>query len=317
MARLKPIAIDLKFGLIVSVIILLLAGIETYSKIEEFKKKIFPDGIKLSWDLVFLITSIVIVATWFIMNNFWQKEYNAHKITKDDRDNLIDDLKRADNARLTDVVTGIPNSISLATDINKYFSKIGSDKHYQFIFIDLKDFRKINKEFGFLKTNDLLRTIAQSIYKRMRRNEDMYKYYDDEERRTYKQEGFYRIYPGGDEFAFIIEGDQADALGFANRLTVQFGDISKKTIEILGRSVPLSFHCSVTEMAPDDTYEVIFKRAQSSYNIAKEGKSDFTICWHPIDREEEIVRTNDRKKNDYSNARKIFEVLTMQDKHLD
>ena len=33
-----------------------------------------------------------------------------------------------------------------------------------------------------------------------------------------KKEKFYRLHTGGDEFVFIVEGLQSDAIGFANRL---------------------------------------------------------------------------------------------------
>ena len=123
----------------------------------------------------------------------------------------------------------------------------------QFILIDLKDFRKINRKFGFTKTNNLLRLICQTIYKKMRRNEDMYKYFNGEDKKK-ADESFYRIYPGGDEFAFIIEGDQAEALGFANRLIDQFAALSKKTIEVLGEEIKLSFHCALIEMDSRDSF---------------------------------------------------------------
>ncbi len=315
MARIKPVKIDLKFGFIVGVIIFLLAIMETFSKIKEFKEKIFPEGIKLDWGLFFTILAIVVLITWFIMNSLWRQEYIEHGVTKKDRENLIEELKLSNNARLTDVITGVPNSLSMERDIEKYFSKLSSKRH-QFIFIDLKNFKSLNKNFGFLKTNDLLRTIAQTIYTSMRRNEDMYKYFSDEEPRTYSQEGFYRVYPGGDEFVFIIAGDQADALGFVNRLVRQFEDLSKKTVDILGTDVKLSFYCSITEMDPNDTYRDIFKRAQDSYNVAKQGNAPFTICWHPTNKEIELSK-NDKKKGEYLRTRELFEVLTLQDKFLD
>jgi GGDEF domain-containing protein len=138
----------------------------------------------------------------------------------------------------------------------------------------------------------------------------MYKYsiYEKDEK-----ENFYRVYPGGDEFAFIIEGDQADAIGFSNRLVGQFQDISKKTVQILGENLNLSFHCAIVEIDPRDSFNDIFRKAEDCYRIAKEGKSDFTICWHP-NTLELILSKDTKKKADYERARNIFEVMTIVDK---
>ncbi|WP_336513813.1 GGDEF domain-containing protein [Pollutibacter soli] len=208
------------------------------------------------------------------------------------------------------MITGIPNSRSLEKDINDFFSANRSAKKMQFIFIDLKDFRKVNSRFGFNKTNDLLRAIAQTIYKRMRRNEDMYKYSIGDK---IQSENFYRVYPGGDEFVFIIEGDQADALGFTNRLVYQFQELSKKTVQILGEHVYLSFHCAVVELDPRDSFTDIFRKAEDCYRIAKEGGEAFTICWHP-NTIEFLLSKDPKKKAEYDRTRSIFEVMTIIDK---
>lgn len=186
----------------------------------------------------------------------------------------------------------------------------------QFILIDLKDFRKVNKKYGFNKTNDLLRNIAQTIYKKMRRNEDMYKYPISDNSKSNEKESIYRVYPGGDEFVFIIEGDQADGIGFTNRLVSQFEEISKKTELILGEHNKLSFHCAIVEMDKRDTFEDIFKKAEDCYRIAKEGTSDFTICWHPISIEA-LLSKDQKKKADYERARSLFEIRTVVDKKFD
>lgn len=314
MAKLKPIAIDLKFGLIIGLVILATAIVGMFSKWKDFYELFIPNGVFLNWRFVFLLLFLAMLIVWFIMNYFWQKEYNQNEITKKDRDNLIDLLRISENERLTDVITGIPNSRSLEKDIDEYFSLNRFGKKMQFIFIDLKDFRKINKKYGFNKTNDLLRSIAQTIYKRMRRNEEMYKYSIGKTVNDKERENFYRVYPGGDEFAFVIEGDQADAIGFSNRLVGQFEEISKKTQLILGEQVNLAFHCAVVEMDPRDSFKDIFKKAEDCYRISKEGKSDFTICWHPNSIERILSKDSKKKADDYDRARKIFEVMTILDK---
>lgn len=316
MTRPKPISIEFKFGLIIGLIIIVTAIIGTFAKWKEFYDLFTPDGILLNWRFVFIIVVLVALIVWFIMNYLWQKEYNQHEITKKDRDNYRDALKISENERLTDVITGIPNSRSLEKDIDEFFSLVKPNRKMQFIFIDLKDFRKVNNKFGFNKTNDLLRTIAQTIYKRMRRNEDMYKYSTGVSSNKAEKENFYRVYPGGDEFVFIIEGDQADAIGFTNRLVSQFEELSKKTIQILGENLDLSFHCAIVEMDARDSFNDIFKKAEDCYRIAKEGDSKFTLCWHP-NKIEAIISRDSKKKSDYDRARQLFQIMTIVDKDYD
>ena len=313
MATPKPIGIELKFGLIIGLIILVTAITGTIAKWQEFYDLFAPNGNLLNWRFVFIILVLAILTVWFVMNYFWQKEYNQHELTKKDRDNFKDALKISENERLTDVITCIPNSRSLETDIDEFFSVLKPNIKMQFIFIDLKDFRKVNNKFGFNKTNDLLRTIAQTIYKRMRRNEDMYKFSIGASSNKDEKENFYRVYPGGDEFVFIVEGDQADAIGFTNRLVGQFEDLSKKTMQILGEHLDLSFHCAIVEMDVRDSFKDIFRKAEECYRIAKEGNARFTLCWHPISIEA-VLSKDSKKKSDYERARQLFQVLTIVDK---
>jgi GGDEF domain-containing protein len=308
MLKPKPIIIELKFGLIIGCIILISGVIGTITKWKEFYKLIAPTGNLLNWRFVIILLVFSIIIVWYIMNYLWSKEFAQHEITKKERDNLSEALKNSENERLTDVITGIPNNKSLEKDI-QHISLGEFESKRQFILIDLKDFRSINNKYGFIKTNNLLRGIAQNIYKGMRRNEGMYKYADENEVTQFSK--FYRIYPGGDEFAFLINGDQADAIGFANRLVFQFEKISKElTNKILGNYIEISFHCAIVEIDQRDSFTDIFKKANDCYRIAKEGKADFTVCWHPITYEK-TLSIDSKKMAEYDRARQLFEVMTI------
>ncbi len=272
---------------------------------------IVPDGNFLNWRFVITICFVFGLIIWFIMNHFWRKEFEKNQTLKFEKENYIDLLKISENERLTDIVTGVPSLQSLKNDIENYFNSKNISWELQFILIDLKDFRKINNKYGFLKTNELLRVLAQSIYKKMRRNEDMYKYPVDWNKQS--GEHFYRLHTGGDEFAFIIEGNQAEALGFVNRLVKNhFKNISGLTESILGKSIKLSFHCAVLEMDTRDDINDILRKASECYLIAKEGKKDFNICWHPNNLENNFKE--DWAKNIYKETRELFDVLTIENK---
>ncbi|MNF04693.1 hypothetical protein D3C80_2042700 [compost metagenome] len=63
-------------------------------------------------------------------------------------------------------------------------------------------------------------------------------------------------------------------------------------------------------MDPRDTYNDILKKVEDCYQIAKEGKSDFNICWHPINKESMLSRDS-LKGGIYKKSRELFEVLTL------
>jgi diguanylate cyclase (GGDEF)-like protein len=288
----KPVDIG-RFGAI-RVFVLLTAIITAFFEWKQFYDFFVPNGTVLNWRFVILIMFIPAFIVFLLLEYFWYREYTEHEITKKDRDNLKEALGISEERRLTDVITGVPNSESLKEDIKKKLYK--NDKEKQCIYIDLKDFSEINDQFGANRTNDLLRTIAQIIYKRMRRDEKMY-----------------RVYPGGDEFIFIIYGDQADALGFSNRLCLIFKEISTITPKILDQKRELSFYCGITEMHINDSYKSLYTRAESVYKIAKEGTSDFAICWDP-NNIEITFSENKKKLSEYETAHKRFQVMTLVDK---
>lgn len=309
----KPINIKYNYGLVIALIILVFALLAFFEKGVKFYELIAPDQNILNWRFVIILIIISSTITWFIMNHFWKKEFEKHQKTKFELDNYHELLKISENERLTDIITGVPNFQSLEKDIENHFNK-KTKKKLQFILIDLKGFKKINDEFGFLKTNELLRTIAQTIYKKMRRNEDMYKY--PVNLKNEKKEYFYRLHTGGDEFVFIIQGTQTDALGFANRLVKNdFNRLSSLTKQILGKEKKLSFHCAIVEMDRRDKVEDILRKSDECYVLAKESKEDFSICWHPITIEEKI--TNKRELSIYEETKELFDVMTIKEQNYD
>ena len=308
----KPIDVKNKHGYLIAFVIILFAIIGFFDKGIKFYDILVPNNNLLNWRFVVFIVFICSMIVWFIMNYLWKKEYEKHQQTRFERDNFAEQLKISENERLTDIITGVPNLRSLKIDIENHFSKRKIDKKLQFILIDLKGFKKINDRYGFLKTNELLRVIAQTIYQKMRRNEDMYKYPMDIGQ--FDKEHFYRLHTGGDEFVFIIEGNQVDALGFVNRLVKNdFKQLSNLTEKILGDSIKLSFHCSVVEMDIRDKIEDILGKSDTCYSLAKEGTGDFTICWHPINIEKDLNKP--WELNIYKETRELFDVLTIEDKN--
>ena len=156
--RIQPVVLDQKFN-IAGFIVFLGALTGSILKWKDFSEFFYKGSSLLNWHFFALCIFCSVFAIWFVLNNLWKQEYDAHDLTKKDRDNLMEELRISENERLTDVITGVPNSRSLEKDIEEYFLAKKSSK-LQFILIDLKNFRQINKKYGYSKTNNLLRLIA-------------------------------------------------------------------------------------------------------------------------------------------------------------
>lgn len=311
MARPKPVAIELKSGIIIGFVILATTIIGTFSQWKEFYDLFAPNGVLLNWRFVFLLIFLSVLIVWFTMNYFWQEEQRLNADLELKVENLKDLLKRSELEHLTDPITGVPNVSSLEQDFDAYLS-YENKTQIQFVFIDLKGFRMINKEFLSQKTNKLIRYIAQSIYLSMRRNESMFKFPATEGKFKINKKGFYRIFPGGDEFVFVIEGDQSEALGFINRLADKFTkEYTKNTKDILGEERPLSFYCAIVQIDPrDKNFQNLFDRAEICYRTVWNGaSSNFAITWYPDSVENLLSKQSDKKAEIYKSARQIFEVV--------
>lgn len=331
MARIKPIAVELKFGLIIGLIILVTAIIGVLSKWNDFYKLFTPGGVLLNWRFVLFLVVLAALIVWFIMNYFWQKEHELNSKLELNKQKTIDEyeikiqnineehdlkiknlkelLKSSELEYLSDPITGIPNVRRLEKDFEKFFLT-DIKPLLQFVFIDLKNFGDINKTFLSLKTNKLIRYIAQDIYMGMRRNENMFKFPTTEARQTNAEGGFYRVFPGGDEFVFIIEGDQSEGLGFINRLCDKFKKFTEVTERILGSKRQLSFYCSIVQVeSKDRSFQDIFERAEICYRtVWTASNSDFAIAWYPNDLEK-LLSKDEKKAVSYKKTKEIFDVI--------
>jgi GGDEF domain-containing protein len=218
MSQLQPLKLKGKTGFLGLLVLLTAVGgfILKWKEILEFLN---PAGASwLNWRFVVACIFVTALVTWLGMNQLWLKEFSSHQQTKNERDNFENLLSISEEERMTDVVTGIPNGTKLTADLDTFFSRRHPGAETQVILIDLKGFRRINRDFGFLKGDEILRMIAQEIYQSMRRNENMYRHPAPPNSTRSLWKTLYRRYPGGDEFVFLVEGDQSEAIGFVNRL---------------------------------------------------------------------------------------------------
>src|SRR3990172_3224598 len=309
MTKIKPLELSVRTG-VIGFLILLTALLGVVIKWESFYNFFIPGATVLNWRFVILLAFVSGLIVWFAMHELWRREYAAHHRTSCERDNLKNLLSISEKRRMTDVITGVPNGTQLTEDINIFFSTEEKQRDSQIILIDIKNFRRVNLRYGFLKGDQLLRLVAQEIYWAMRRNEEMYKHPGLARHEGPPWKRLYRRYPGGDEFVFLIEGDQSDAIGFVvNRLYPAFTALSSRTAEILGTEFKLSFHCAIAPLTKRDKASDALTRVEDCYMRAAEGTRDFTICWYPTDFEHNLH--DQFKKSMYAKVRERFEVMNI------
>jgi len=261
---------------------------------------------RLWWIAVFLMSVIVIAYELF---HYVQKErFISHElrmlnqIAEKEKRLLISKLK-------TDYITGLSNEIQFAEDFIAHLN--GSEK-LTIILIDIVGMRRMNKRFGHINTDKLLKIFSDSVDATMRRNERMYK------RSMHSPDEIggrlYRKYPGGDEFYCIVGGTEVDALGFLCRLdeVVIPSVVNPKANDFLGMSVArdkiaFSFYGAVYELKAEDTIENVQQQLHEMLTIAQRKDSDRRIIW----RSKNSSQNSDLKESEkfiYRKAEKLFSI---------
>lgn len=222
----------------------------------------------------------------------------------------LQQLRNSERMRQIDVVTRIPNQFKLEADLKVRTDKMSSDDGYQLVMLDLEGFGKVNEIFGYQRGDDLIEYIAQSIYQSMRRDEEAYKRplagnitSDDLWRRIYRK------YSGGDEFVFVLSGNEAEALGFLLRQKRHFDDDFRKHIErnILKATWHLQFHAGVCPLYHDDTFESAMVRVEDCLRTAKQKGSKSRVYWYSRRTHADFPERG-REMQVYHDAEKAFSV---------
>lgn len=113
-----------------------------------------------------------------------------------------------------DHTTEIPNEIALH---HEKHAKLGVGK--VLIIIDIVKFGEFNNKHGRDAANKLLKAMGKHLYLGSRRLENVYRLNKTKmELEVPKGGGAYRLHQAGDEFAVILQGGEADALGFLTRV---------------------------------------------------------------------------------------------------
>lgn len=266
---------------------------------DDLSRKLFPDGKLLNVYSVSALLTITNFLTFYIVYVFYFREKNKHNMTKKELDRaeyIIADNKKRE---VIDVYTGIPNERKFKLDIKNIENTL-----HQLILIDLDNFRKINKKYGHDIGDKIMKLIAQSLYKSMRRDEEIYK--KEQELQDSFVKRIYRKYNKGDEFIFLIKGNQYEAVGFINRVKKDFIKFSIQAEKIVGEKIELNFHAAISPIHPNEEFDIYYRRLHECFVLAAEEKNNRRIYWY-VD-EHQKYENNDFRQRIYKEAEGLFKI---------
>lgn len=257
--------------------------------------------------IVAALLLVILFGLYFFIDEIARERDERRKIEQL-KDAALDQLRNNELMQQIDVVTRIPNQTKLKADLKIISARMRSGDEYQMIMLDLDSFGKINKRFGYQKGDDVIEYIAQSIYQSMRRNEVVYKRpiaggiaSDDLPR------GIYRKYSGGDEFIFVLYGNEAEALGFLLRQTNDFeGKFQRHIEQIIPKETwHLKFRAGICPIYHNDTFEEVIHRVEDCLRKADLEGSKSRVYWHSR-RVHSDFPENARDRGVYLSAEKRF-----------
>lgn len=280
-------------GIFITTVTAIILFIIEYDRVSDY---FFPAGFE-GISLPFFILSILSIGLliFYITYRFFYLEKEKHRKTKIELKNTNQLLLDSEKLRLMDFVTGIPNEQKFQMDLENRPKEL-----FHLILIDLDDFGAINKKQGFQKGDQIIRTIAQDLFYKMRRDEEIYK-------RDYKlEESFvkrvYRKYTGGDEFIFLIKGDQYEAVGFLTRIQKQLRELTSDLQ--IDFDYEIKFHAAIVSLYPNDTYSQAIDKLQRAFVQAAEEKDGLRVFWNKTVEKE----FSEKFGFIYDNAKKEFKI---------
>ena len=240
-----------------------------------------------SVNINFLLLTIVFLAAilipFFVLNSaLYFARAKIHNLEMENA-KKASIIKQSRQMQMTDVVTGIPNQMQFFEDLKDVTSKASYASPFQLIFIDLNAFGEINNKYGYATGDKIIEYFAKAVYGTMRRDESVYKMpFDEKPLDSELWQRAYRKHTGGDEFLFMIEGSEADAVGFLVRLQRRIMTELTHHIqaEILHNTDwSLSFSAAVIPVYPNDTKEDVFQRAHEGMRVARQPGSTCRVFW--------------------------------------
>jgi diguanylate cyclase (GGDEF)-like protein len=231
--------------------------------------------------LVAVIFVVPVGILGYVLNSRLYSSQEENHVLKQENKNLELRLQEEHTKNRFDIVTKIPNRSVWEEDIPNYCLMTSPARPHQLIMLDLVDFAKVNQAYGHFVGDEVLETIAQDLYGTVRRYESVYKD---------SAKDVYRSYERGDEFLFIVEGFQWEALGLLNRLHGRSQLIEEQIKRNCQRKDPDSdvyyrfrFRAGICPLGSQDTAGDAFSRASQSLQKAfsAEKAKGIRVYWYP------------------------------------
>ncbi len=132
----------------------------------------------------------------------------------------------------------------------------------------------------------------------------MKKYIREQQLEKFFTKRIYRKYNKGDEFIFLLKGEQFEVVGFINRVKKEFKKFSIQAEDILGKKIDLDFHVAISPIFPNEEFEIYDRRLYECFVLAAEEKNNRKIYWF-LD-EYKLLPANDFRKRLYDEAKILF-----------
>ncbi len=282
----KPVSLY-RFIVAIAAVVAFIAAVVTVLDLWDPFKPVFNRLVEHSVtinSILLLILIILAVSVPFLVFN--SRLYFARSVLQNAEIRikaLLALLEKSELLRMTDFVTRIPNQEQFFVDLEKISTSVSYASPFQLIFIDLTSFGEVNRKYGYPTGDKIIEYFAQSVLETMRRNESIYKLpFDEDIRSSDLWQRAYRKHTGGDEFLFMIGGNEAEALGFLVRL--QRRTIAEFTFHIQSEILnstdwSLSFSASIIPIFPNDTKDDVIARAHEGMRIARQPGSTCRVVW--------------------------------------
>ena len=200
----------------------------------------------------------------------------------------------------TDPITGLPNTNAL----KRLLEEEAGPAQRCLILLDLRDFGRINREYGHAAGDAYLREFARMVFVKSRRDEGLYKRrptpLDLEvdgvrvpSSESAGEKGIrasdprtFRKTEGGDEFFMLLEGGLVDGLGFLNRLIKQKTEFEERLSQraLDGGIHEFGFQAGLITMAAGDAFEGpgnAYENVAACLRQASQPDSDLRVYWPP------------------------------------
>jgi GGDEF domain-containing protein len=246
----------------------------------------------ISIQMIGLILSVFAppLITFYLLNTVIYRQKEEHQTTLmrlENSEKALDDTRRLIH---TDIITGVPNQLKWKEDLRKISSRSNAQNFY-ILLIDLEKFGEINEKYGFSKGDEIIRLIASRIYESMRRNEEIYK--NNPAAGVVGKHllgGMYRRYSAGDEFLFVIEGSEDEALGFLLRQDRLIQQLQPDFEKILGEPRSFRFYAALDKVLQGDNDKTILSRLEPMYQKAKEHYRNLRIYFPALTDPDEAAK---------------------------